>query len=116
MTHTPGRRRGRAVRADGGIDEDRLEAVRGDVRALHDYLTDRARRSVAAVAYSVDGRTFEYESPCRSRSRSAATSGCRRRAGRRTSDRWSRRPSSTGRARSWGSNWTCATGTSCRRA
>lgn len=48
---------------DQFIDEQKLESLRSDVRAVSDYLEDRAMRNVTQVAYSTDGRTFNYEAP-----------------------------------------------------
>jgi hypothetical protein len=45
------------------LDEQALEARRGDLRAIQDYLEDRAMRNVAQVAFSTDGRTFGFEAP-----------------------------------------------------
>jgi hypothetical protein len=45
------------------LDEQALEARRGDLRAIQDYLEDRAMRNVAQIAYSTDGRTFGFEAP-----------------------------------------------------
>jgi hypothetical protein len=48
---------------DALLDEQELEARRGELRAIQDYLEDRAMRNVAQVAYSTDGRTFGFEAP-----------------------------------------------------
>jgi hypothetical protein len=45
------------------LNEQKIAALRGDVRALHDYLEDLAVRNVPQVSYSADGRTFYYEAP-----------------------------------------------------
>jgi DNA helicase HerA-like ATPase len=45
------------------VDVQGLEARSGDLRAIQDYLEDRAMRNVAQVAYSTDGRTFGFEAP-----------------------------------------------------
>jgi hypothetical protein len=45
------------------IDVQGLEARRSDLRAIQDYLEDRAMRNVAQVAYSTDGQTFGFEAP-----------------------------------------------------
>ena len=45
------------------LDEQALEARRSELRAIQDYLEDRAMRNVAQVAYSTDGRTFGFEAP-----------------------------------------------------
>jgi len=45
------------------IDVQSLEARQTDLRAIQDYLEDRAMRNVARVAYSTDGRTFGFEAP-----------------------------------------------------
>jgi|GEM_PF-289531 len=50
-------------RNDIPIDVEGLEARSGDLRAIQDYLEDRAMRNVAQVAYSTDGRTFGFEAP-----------------------------------------------------
>ncbi|MEJ2212367.1 MAG: DUF87 domain-containing protein, partial [Anaerolineae bacterium] len=48
---------------DVPVDVQGLEARSGDLRAIQDYLEDRAMRNVAQVAYSTDGRTFGFEAP-----------------------------------------------------
>ncbi|MGD8474675.1 MAG: hypothetical protein PVH59_11160, partial [Anaerolineae bacterium] len=51
------------ARNDVPVDVEGLEARSGDLRAIQDYLEDRAMRNVAQVAYSTDGRTFGFEAP-----------------------------------------------------
>jgi hypothetical protein len=51
------------ARNDVPLDVQGLEARSGDLRAIQDYLEDRAMRNVAQVAYSTDGRTFGFEAP-----------------------------------------------------
>ncbi|WP_277552710.1 ATP-binding protein [Halobaculum limi] len=53
---------------DNDTDETRsseqaFETLRGDFRALYDYIEEQATKNVAQVAYSTDGRTFDYEAP-----------------------------------------------------
>ena len=48
------------ARNDVPVDVEGLEARSGDLRAIQDYLEDRAMRNVAQVAYSTDGRTFGF--------------------------------------------------------
>lgn len=45
------------------LDEQELEELRGNVRALHDYFEDVAMQNVAQTAYSTDGRTFDFVAP-----------------------------------------------------
>jgi len=48
---------------DPRLDKDKIDLVRDELRTLVDYLEERANLSVAQVAYSTDGRTFNYEAP-----------------------------------------------------
>ena len=48
------------ARNDVPVDVEGLEARSGDLRAIQDYLEDRAMHNVAQVAYSTDGRTFGF--------------------------------------------------------
>jgi len=45
------------------IDKVKIETMRGELRALQDFLEERAINEVAQVAFSADGRTFGYEAP-----------------------------------------------------
>jgi uncharacterized protein len=48
---------------DPRLDKDKIDLVRDELRTLVEYLEERANLSVAQVAYSIDGRTFNYEAP-----------------------------------------------------
>ena len=50
-------------RENSDLDKERLEDIRSQMRALSDYLEERAISNVAQVAYSTDGRSFDYEAP-----------------------------------------------------
>lgn len=45
------------------LNEEEIEELRGNVRALHDYFEDLATQNVAQTAYSTDGRTFDFVAP-----------------------------------------------------
>lgn len=51
------------ARHDVSFDEQTYEDMVGDLRAVQAYLEDQAVRSIAPVAYSADGRTFDFEAP-----------------------------------------------------
>ncbi|KTG10879.1 hypothetical protein AUR64_06760 [Haloprofundus marisrubri] len=48
---------------ENSTNEQALEVLRAGLRGLHDQLEEQAVHNVAQVAYSTDGRTFEYEAP-----------------------------------------------------
>jgi len=48
---------------DSHLNKGKIETLRSELRALGEYLEERANLSVAQVAYSIDGRTFRYEAP-----------------------------------------------------
>ena len=50
-------------RKDPRLDKGKIDLVRDELRTLVEYLEERANLSVAQVAYSIDGRTFNYEAP-----------------------------------------------------
>jgi DNA helicase HerA-like ATPase len=50
-------------RKDPRLDKDKIDLVRDELRTLVGYLEERANLSVAQVAYSIDGRIFNYEAP-----------------------------------------------------
>ncbi|WP_416839626.1 ATP-binding protein [Haloferax sp. DFSO52] len=45
------------------LNEQKIAALRGDLRALHEYLREQAERNVPQDAFSIDGRTFSYQAP-----------------------------------------------------
>ncbi|KAB1196351.1 MULTISPECIES: ATP-binding protein [Haloferax] len=45
------------------LNEQKIAELRGNLRALHDYLREQAGRNVPQEAYSIDGRTFNFEAP-----------------------------------------------------
>ncbi|WP_411963355.1 ATP-binding protein [Haloferax sp. YSMS24] len=48
---------------DSGLNEQKIAELRGDLRAIQEYLERQAAQNVPQVAYSIDGRTFSYEAP-----------------------------------------------------
>jgi hypothetical protein len=51
------------ARNDVSFDKETYKALGGDLRAIQAYLEDQAVRGIPQVAYSTDGRTFDFEAP-----------------------------------------------------